>query len=202
MRTILKNRSTALIIIIILIVGLLAVVLSATRSTDLRSRAVAATTLNFSPASTPSTPLKAVIGTTLPLGVYITPNSNLVSYVLLEITYDPTYFDSTSAVFVLDAMSTLNLREGPIYESGKVTISFDIGNDVSKAVNSQTKIGTLSLKPIAKTPRKSTTLVRYGASTTILSLGSADSTQENVLAGTTPAYVVVSAPTKGNRPPR
>jgi len=195
MKNLFKNRSLSFIIIIVLIVGLLAVVLSISRSTDDRSRAQAASTLRFSPSSTPSNPLKAVIGTSLPIAVYVSPNSNIISYIQLEITYDPSNFDPATAVFVLDGMSPLSLREGPLYEPGKVTVSLDIGNNVDNALKSDTKIGTLSLKPIAKTTRKRTSVVQFGATTSILSLGSVDGSQENVLSGSTPAYVsIASAP--------
>ena len=195
MKKLIKNRSLSLIIIIVLIVGLLAVVLSISRSTDDRSRAQAASTLRFSPSSTPSNPLKAVIGTSLPLAVYVSPNSNIISYVQLELTYDPGYFDPTTAVFVLDGMSPLVLREGPLYEPGKLIVSLDIGNNVENALKSDTKIGTLSLKPINKTTRKGTSVVQFGTTTSILSLGSADGSQENVLAGSTPSYVnITTAP--------
>lgn len=198
-----KHTLFLTVIVLLLLIGLPSILFAVNNSTDSRSRAVASTTLRFSPPSSSLSPLKAIVGTSIPLDVYITPNSNLVSFVRLEINYNSTYFDSATTVFVVDSLSKLNLREGPTYTPGKISVSFDIGSVMENALTQDTKIGTVVLKPLNKTSRKSpVTSVSFGQSTTILSTASTDSSQENVLSSTSPAFITVSNPPKGGKPTR
>ena len=106
-------------------------------------------------------------------------------------TYDPMYFDPTTAAFVIDNQSPLSIREGPIYGAGTISVSLDIGNNTDNALRTQTKIGSIVLKPIAKTPRKTNTSISFGKLTKVVSLSSADSAQENVLSNAIPAYISI-----------
>lgn len=183
-------------LVIALLIGLPAILLATNKTTDNRSNAYAATTLAFSPSSSTSNPLKAVVGTPLPLDIIITPQTNIVSTVTLDISYDPIYFTADESSFVLDSTSKMGVQDGPIASPGKIKVTLGIGSDGANAIRSATKIGTLRLTPIAKTSKRAQTNVQFGAQTIILSINSTDGSQENVFQSGIPAIVVVSAPTQ------
>lgn len=153
------------------------------------SHANAATTLRFTPTSA-----SINVGETKSLDVMMDPSTNLVSFVKLTITYDATKFTvDPSSGFAPNTTAFPQVLQGPTYNSGSIVVSLSVGSDPAKIINSTTKIGTLTLKAISGT-NGSTTPVSISASpqTQILSIGTGDQANENVLLGTpAPAAITI-----------
>lgn len=157
-----------------------------------RSRALASTTLSFQPASTQTSPIVKYVNQTVPLDVYVDPGTNMISLVKLEINYDSTRLQPTTATpFVVNSAAFPVTLEGPSYTTGKITVTVSIGSDRTKAVTTLTKVGTINF--IAAGLSYGTTTVSYGAATQALSIGPNDQATENVLSQEIPAYIQVSA---------
>lgn len=187
--------------IAVLLVGIPVTVYLLQQQQETRSRAEKSTNVSFSPDSTQTTPLQKKVGDVVPLDVTINPGKNLVSFVKLEIQYDPeklqvdekTGFQANTVVFP-------SVLEGPVYTPGKVSVTLSVGPDPTKAIQTTVKAGTLTVKALANTAPGTPTVVTYGASTQVLSLGSNDQASENVLSSPIPAYITIgdtATPTDG-----
>jgi hypothetical protein len=163
---------------------------------DTRSRASASTTLSFDPSSPFSNPILKSVGDTVPLDIIINPGTNLVSFVKLQISYDPTKFTLDSNPFVTNIAAFPLTIEGPITGNGLLSISVSIGSDPSKVIRTTTKLGTINLKAIAPTTNNPTQVYFSGA-TQVLSSGQSEQAGENVLSNTIPAFINIlpTAPT-------
>lgn len=198
-RTLNKYSLHITLLLFFLLIGVPILVFANSKSTENRTQALATTTVQFSPSSSSSSPITATIGTSTSLDVYVIPNENQVSYISLEVLYDTNYFDTNSVTFVTNSETTLQLREGPIYTTGKIQVAYDIGNNAENVLRTQTKVGTLIIKPIAETSKRSMSKIQFGTQTTALSLTSNDSAQENVISNTLPAYFRINAPSTGGK---
>jgi hypothetical protein len=186
----------AVIVIILIAIPLTLFLLQ--QQQELRSHAQAASTLSFTPDSSPSTPIQAAVGDPVDLDLYVDPGTNLISIVRLEVQYDDTKLTTASDsgdAFEKNAIDFPSVREGPIYLDGKMQVTLSIGSDLTKPVKTKTKIGTLHLKAIAKTDTP--TQVLYSTQSQVLSLsgpdtGSSDQASENVLSATTPAIINIA----------
>lgn len=200
-----KHTGLLAIIIVVLLLGLPTFLFAVSKPTNLSSNANAATTLSFSPTSSTSSPIKATVGTGTTLDLYLTPNTNAVSFINLELLYDPAFFTANQSSFVLDTQSNLLVREGPVLSQGRIAVSLGIGSNYDLAIKQKTKIATITLNPIAKTSKRGTTSLRFGSNTYVLSIGSSDSPQENVISSTQPAIFTISSVSTGGgkgKPPR
>lgn len=163
-----------------------------------QSHAEAATTLSFLPTSTLNAPISANVGDSIPLQVYVDPgvNANLVSIVKLEISYDPTKLqpNGTSA-FIPNYDVFPTILEGPIYSTGKISVTLSIGTDTTKAIQTPTNAGTITFTALATTDPSAPATVSYVTTaktdTEIFSIGSNDQSSENVLSTSTPAYISI-----------
>lgn len=185
----------------LLLIGFFAVILTAIPVTvyflqqqqEVRSHAQAATSLSFSPPSTQSSPLQKNVDETFSLDLSVDPSSNLVSFVRLEIQYDSTKLATASAngtdAFEVNRAAFPSINEGPIYQDGKILVTVSVGSDPTKAIQTPTKIGTITFKALS--PTDTPTLVSYGAQTQVLSIGSADQASENVLSSVSPAVIAI-----------
>ncbi len=187
----------AVIVIILIAIPLTLYLLQ--QQQELRSHAQAASTLSFTPDSSPSTPIQAAVGEPVDLDLYVDPGTNLVSIVRLEVQYDDTKLTTASGsggeAFEKNTVDFPSVREGPIYLDGKVQVTLSIGSDLTKPIKTKTKIGTLHLQAIAKTDTP--TQVLYSTQSQVLSLsgpdtGSSDQASENVLSATTPAIINIA----------
>lgn len=178
--------------IAVLLIGIPVTVYLLQQQQETRSRAEKSTNVSFLPDSTQSTPLQKKVGDEFSLDVTINPGKNLVSFVKLEIQYDPeklsvddkTGFQANTVVFP-------SVLEGPVYSPGKILVTLSVGPDPTKAIQTTVKAGTLKLKALANTEPGTPTVVTYGATTQVLSLGSSDQASENVLSSPLPAYIDV-----------
>lgn len=180
-----RNKKVAFIVIvfILLVLGLTLIVLRQQQET--RSKAAKSTTLSLTPAS-----LQASVGNPVNFDIMLSPGSNLVSFLKLEITYDPAILTPATTPLVVDQTIFPQTLEGPIVQSGKIIASLSVGPDPSRVINQAVKVGTVSFVAAANTNTPS--VVQFGNNTLVLSVAPADAGAENVIANTIPAQVTVS----------
>lgn len=158
----------------------------------IRSRAEKATVFSFSPESSISAPIEKKVGDTIPLDIMVDPGTNLVSFVKLEIQYDPDKLATAEAnALVINSSVFPSVLEGPIYSPGKIAVTLSVGPDPTKAIQQKSTAATITFKALANTEAGTPTLVTYSANAQALSIGSQDQASENVLASTIPATIVI-----------
>lgn len=172
--------------IIIILIAIPVTIFLVKQQQDNRSKAEKATALSFEPSSTLTSPLEKNKDDIINLDVIVDPgtNQNLVSFVRLELLYDPAKLATESATpqetpFKEEA-SVLSVLEGPIYTPGKILVTLSVGVDPTKVIQTKTKIATLTFKAIDGTG-DTPTEVSFGPTTQVLSAGGDDSSSENVL---------------------
>lgn len=185
------SKKTLLVIslVALTVVGIPAAVLFSQQSQNTRSSASASTTLSIVPTSTESAPLQKTLGETVSFDVMVTPGTNMPSMIKMEILYDPAKFDKTTNTFVVNTTAFPVTVEGPVITDGKILIAVSIGSDSTKAIQKETKVGTINLttKALTATPTK----VSLGSISEVLSVAQTDQAAENVLATTVPAFVII-----------
>lgn len=186
-----SRRNLLLIGLFVLLVGLTIALSISQQRTETQSSAGASTTLFFTPSSTSSSPIQKNIGETVSFDVMINPGNNLPSIVRLEMNFDGTKLAAEGTTpFVVNSTAFPQVLDQQV-STGKVIVVASIGSDGTKAIASETKVGTLTLKTLAATtPPVSIT---FGSSSSVLSVAATDNATDNVLSTTTPAYVRVAA---------
>lgn len=178
--------------IIVLLIGIPVTIYLVQRQQETRTRAEKSTNLLFTPESTVTTPIQKNVGESIPLDVYVDPGTNLVSFVKLEIAYDPEKLATDSATaFVQNTAVFPSVLEGPVYTPGKITVTLSVGPDPTKAIQVRSKAATITFKALSSTPPGQPTVVSYGATTQALSIGFNDQASENVLSSATPANIAI-----------
>src|SRR5882724_3177327 len=178
--------------VVLLLVGIPVSVYLLQRQQEIRSRAEKATNLTFNPVSSSASPISKSVGDSIPLDVMVDPGTNLVSFVKLEIQYDPDKIATASSnAFQVNSAVFPSVLEGPIYTPGKIAVTLSVGPDPTKAIQSQVKAATFTFKALTNTAAGTPTLITYTANAQALSIGSNDQASENVLASTTPATIVI-----------
>lgn len=175
----------------VLLVGIPLTVFMLQQQQETRSRAEKSTNISFTPDSTQTTPIAKNVGETIPLDITINPGKNLVSFVKLEIQYDPEKLQADDKAFSANTVVFPSVLEGPVYAPGKISVTLSVGPDPTKAIQTTVKAGTVTFKALANTPADTPTVVTYGATTQVLSLGSNDQASENVLSSPIPAYIAI-----------
>ncbi len=190
------SKKTLLVIglVVVALVGIPAALLVSQQTQNIRSKASGSTTLAITPGTTESTPLQKGIGETASFEVWVKPGDNMPSMIKMEINYDATYFENTPNTFTVNNEAFPVTVEGPVVTDGKILVAVSIGSDSTKAIQKETKVGTLTLKTKAVT--SSPTKISLGTISEVLSVATTDQAAENVLATTLPAFVIVAeAPT-------
>jgi hypothetical protein len=177
--------------ILILLVGIPLTIYFLQKQQETRSKAQKSTNITFSPESSASSPIQKNIGDSIPLDIMVDPGTNLVSFVKLEIDYDQDKLATVAGAFVPNTAVFPTVLEGPVYSPGKIAVTLSVGPDPTKAIQSIAKAGTVSFKALANTPDGQPTLVTYGVTTQVLSIGSGDQASEDVLSSTTPATIAI-----------
>lgn len=192
-----SNRKTLIvsgILLILFLIGLPVMIFLSQKKQETRSRASASTTLYFEPSTSPSSPIVKNVNDLVSLNIMVTPGTNRPSIIKLEIQYDATKLTPTASPFVVNTVAFPETREGPFVQNGKILISVSVGADPTKAISQLTQVGTVNFKAIS--PTTSPAVVSFGSTTQVLSVGSGDQANENVLSTTSPAYIsVASVPT-------
>lgn len=187
--------------IIVILIAIPVTIFLVKQQQETRSQAEQATTLSLEPASTEQAPLQAEKDDIVDLDLVVDPgaNQNLVSFVKVEITYDPTKLATVAATpqepqrrtFTEEA-SVMSLLEGPVYSEGKIVATLSVGVDPTKVIQTKTKIATLKFTAIDGTGSTPTVISFNEAGTQVLSAGENDQANENVLAGTDSAFIAIS----------
>jgi hypothetical protein len=177
--------------IVVLLVGIPLTVYLLQKQQETRSRAEKSTNITFAPDSSESAPIQKNVGDAIPLDIMVDPGKNLVSYVKLEIQYDPDKLATASAnAFQANSAVFPQVMEGPIYSTGKISVTLAIGPDPTKAIQIKSKAATVTFKALSNTGG-TPTRVTYGSNTQSLSIGSGDQASEDVLSSATPATIVI-----------
>lgn len=177
--------------VVVLLVGIPLTVYLLQKQQETRTRAEKSTNISFTPDSSESAPIQKAVGDDIPLDIMIDPGKNLVSYVKLEIQYDPDKIATASPnAFQVNTAVFPQVMEGPIYSAGKISVTLAIGPDPTKAIQIKSKAATINFKALANTGG-TPTRVTYGSNTQALSIGSGDQASEDVLSSATPATIVI-----------
>lgn len=176
---------------VVLLVGIPVTLFVLQQQQEVRSRAEKSTNISFTPDSSQTAPIQKNIGEDVALDIMVNPGKNLVSYVKLEIQYDPDKLATTAAGFQANTVAFPSVLEGPVYTPGKISVSLSVGPDPTKSIQTLTKAATITFKANASTPPGTPTLVTYGSTTQVLSIGSNDQASENVLSSATPATIII-----------
>ncbi len=122
----------------LLLIGVLVIILLAIPLTiyiiqkqqETKSHATASTTLAFSPASGTKN-----VNDTVDFNINVNPGSNLVSFISLDITYDPTKFEAIgSNALTIDKTVLPIVLQGPVYTAGRIRVNLSTGNDPTSAI--------------------------------------------------------------------
>lgn len=175
---------------VIALVGIPVLVSITQKRQELRSRATASTTLYFTPTASASSPLQAKVGDSLVFDIMLDPGTNLPSVVKLEIQFDPAKLQASPTSFLANLEAFPTTLEGPRLENGSLSVSLSTGSDTTRAIQSITKVGTLTLTALSPTG-DIPTAITYGANTLALSIASTDRANENILSTAIPAYVQI-----------
>lgn len=156
------------------------------QSTQDRSNATAATTLTFSQSS-----IQANIGDPINLDVMVDPGTNLVSFMDLVISYDSSVVTPGTTSFTPNTTAFPQVLDGPINNCTgtqcTIEIQLSIGSNPTNAIITKTKVGTINFTATAN----GNTPLTFNNLTSVLSLGTSDAPNENVLSSSTPASITV-----------
>lgn len=181
-------------IVVLLIAIPLAIYLVQQQQTT-QSEAQQATTLSFEPESTTTSPIAAQLDQPVSLDIIVDPgvDQNLVSFVRLDIQYDPAVLapvEQTDTLTPFDVNdSALSLLEGPVFSEGNILATLSVGVDPTKVIQTRTTIATVTFIPIAESATP--TEVTFSTTSQVLSTGPSDEGSENILVGTEPAFIQV-----------
>lgn len=188
-----KNTKTKYIlagIFAIALVSLPAALYLSNKQQETRSRASASTSLYFIPTASSSSPLQVKIGDPIKFDVMLNPGTNLPSVIKLNIHFDPSKIQATPTSFLVNYSAFSTVLEGPFLTNGDLNISLSIGSDTTKAIQTTTKVGTMTFTAIAPTIN-APTAISFGSNMSVLSIGSTDFATENTVSTTSPAYVEI-----------
>lgn len=192
---ILKNKYFILGNILLLLAIIPITLYVVKRQTNLQSKASPTTNFSFSPAST-----TIGVNQNTKLDVIVNPGNNIVSIVEMTISVDPEKLTIISFEPNTNAFP-VKLKSTDPDASGTLSISLSTSNDVQKAIQTTTKVGTLTLKGKAATG-SSPSIVRFNKSASqAFSLATSDGATENVLNDTGTASVTVTGSVASNPSP-
>jgi Mg-chelatase subunit ChlD len=183
-----KKPLLTLGLLVLLVIGIPAAIFLSQRQADDRSRAAASTKLSFTPSSTSASPLTVPPGGQISVDVMVDPGTNQVSFLQTELVYDATKFEVTEGGFQVNQQAFPTTIQGPFYSSGKVSFSVSVGADGTKAIQSPAKVGTLTLKALNS---QGVSQVTFASNSQALSIDPNSTPRENVVSGTSPAYLQV-----------
>ncbi len=158
---------------------------------EIRSRANTSTMLYFSPDTTNSNPLQKNINDPVSLEIMINPELNLVSFVRLQVKFDPTKLALIPANFFVPNINAFPIVvEGPVTTADTMAVSLSVGSDPTRAIQKTTLLGTINFKTIGTTDN-TPTQVTFTNLTQALSAGPGDQASENILSTTTTANIAI-----------
>lgn len=183
---------------VVLLVGIPLTVYLLQQQQEVRSHAEKSTNIAFSPDSTTAAPIQKAVGDPIPLDIVVDPGKNLVSYVKIEIQYDPSVLATASAdALKVNSTAFPSVLEGPIYSPGKIAISMSVGPDPTKAIQQKVTAATVNFTALGATPPGTPTMVTFTTNTQALSSGPNDQASENVLLNPLPAAIAITGSSGG-----
>lgn len=174
----------------ILLVGLFLSVSQVNKPQETTTHATAATTLSFG-AISPSTALQ--VGNSFSVPVIISPATNIITTLKMDIQYDPTKFTINSGGFVPNTAAFNTTIEGPVYSSGHVQIVLSTGSDTGSAITQPVTVGTLTLQAIGATAKHTSTQLSFSSVTAAYSIAPQDTASENVISTTIPLALTIAS---------
>lgn len=182
-----RNKLLAVVIVylIVVLVALPLTLINLRQQQTSQSSAAASTTLSFSPAT-----IQKDSGDTFPLDIMIDPGQNAVSFITLDIGFDPSKVTlADTNPFQVNTL-LLSVVEGPVIEPGRLRVKVAIGSDATKAITTLTKVGSLSFVAVAPTGGNAS-LVEHGPASYVLSIATDDNATDNVLATKNSASITI-----------
>ncbi|MDP2649889.1 MAG: PKD domain-containing protein [bacterium] len=176
-------------IVIILLIAIPLTAYLVQKQQETRSRAQKSTVLSFTPTSSSANPVRKNVNETFTFDVMIDPGTNEVIHTTLSINYDQTKL-ATADAGLSPTNALPSVLEGPIYSNGNATIVVSTGTDITKAINTPTKVATITFKALSGTGT-TPTQITFGNQTTVTATIADPET--NVLSTTNPAWVIIGA---------
>ncbi|MEK7573378.1 MAG: cohesin domain-containing protein [Patescibacteria group bacterium] len=183
---------------VILLIAIPLTVFVVQKQQQTRSGAAPATNLSFVDTTTKNpttetTPKTVSIGETVSFDVVMDPGINVVGGLTLIINYDSTKLAIEGQGITPNTTVMGNLLGDINNTPGQINVSFSpAAIDPTKAITQKTTIGTITLKALAITDVGTPTKITFDGNTIVVPIGSGD-TNSNVLAGSSPAFVVIVA---------
>lgn len=191
MNTVQKKQAILFVVALALLISIPLTVSQLSKQQNENGKAAAGASLTFTPASTTSTPIQVKTGDSIDLDITVDPGNSLGTFIRYQVQYDPTKVQLVAATPVTLNSNTFTNVEGPVINTGTLAQSVSIGSDPTKAISKPTKIATIHFKAVGST-NGGTTTISFGTLSQVLSAGSNDQANQNVLSTTTPAVIAIS----------
>ncbi len=187
-----KFAILGIVILLYLILLLPLIFINLKKPQELQSKAATASSiLYFEPVSSPAKPIHKKIGDTITLNVMLNPGKNLPSAIKLQILIDQAKLKITgSSAFAPNTSAFPVALQGPLVDSHGIMVALSIGIDPTKAIQTTTRIGTLTLTAVNETNTQQA--IAFGKDTSVVSLAGQDKALDNVLATTNPAFLLIT----------
>lgn len=198
MKALWKDKLLLLVVayLLVVLVAIPLTLVTLRKSTDSTTKASGSVALSYSPS-----PIQKVTAETFNLDVMIDPDVHLVSFVAIDISYDPTKLSiDENTAFQPNLEKFPMILEGPVFTPGRIRANLSIGNDPTKAINTTTKVATITFTAESPTSGQED-LVHFGESSVVLSVSPTDNATENVLNFVTPAQLTITGTDTGNGGP-
>jgi hypothetical protein len=172
--------------ILVLLIAIPVTVFLLQQQSKTKSGATAATTISILPATQ-----TVKVGDTVALTVKVDPTStNLVSFVKFTINYVGTKLsvDPTNGFVV---SGPLTPTKNVTYGTNSISVTLSANGNAQSVIQTPTTIGTITFKALETTDAP--TQITFGSDTQVLSLGSTDQFNENVLSSANPANISIIA---------
>ena len=132
--------------------------------------------------------------------IFLDPSTNQVSFVKLTISYDATKLSVQN--FVPDAANFPTTLQAPDKGNGKATVTLSVGSSADKIIKTRTKVATISFNALqTATAGQTTVSFDPDPATQVLSIGTSDQFNENVLLSAPPATITIAQAAVGGATP-
>ena len=161
-----------------------------------RTAASGNATLYYSPS-----PISKNTGENFTVDIMVNPGSHAVSYILIDILYDPTKLTvDPNSSFIPNTQAFPSLLDGPLLTPGRIRAELSVGFDPTNAITTVTKAASVSF--IAEAPTEGEeALVHFGESSYILSVAPVDNATDNVLGTVIPLSLILTGDPTGDGGP-
>lgn len=156
---------------------------------DPRGLAEDATTLSFSPLSSPTAPINPKAGENFALSLMIEPKNENVTSVKIVIIYEPANIrPSVETPIQLNSEYFPEIISEPVFTNGRIELELGIGTDRTKVISTRTKVATLNFTALNHSEGAK---ISIGEETIITGLSSDGGANESILYTSIPAYIYI-----------